>query len=490
MKTRNYLALDLGATSGRAMVGSFDGECLEVREVHRFQNAPVPTPDGLRWDLPGILAECETALGIAARRHPGICSVACDSWGVDHGFIAADGSPLALPFSYQDSRTQEMLAEINSVLPLDDLFRLTGTAVVPITTLFQLVATKRSHPDLLARATRFLFMTDLVHQHLGGEASAEHTMASTSSLFACDREDWCDEVLSRFELPRAIFPPVVAAGSALGSLRREIALGAGLGDCRIIAPGCHDTASALIGAPVESDEDLVVSSGTWSMLGLVVPKPVSAHECVGLGCGNYRIPGRRWALLRGIMGLWLFDRFRREDGIEDAATLCQLALGGRAFAVVFDPGNPVFQGGESLRSVMGEWCRRTGQEMPDDCGTIARAILESLALYYRESVSQLSRLAGRAVRRLVIVGGGTKNAVMSQFTADATGLPVVIGSMEAAAAGNLLVQAVAMGDLAGFDDIRAVACRSHEPPTLDPCGLANWDEAWGRFLSARVAYGA
>lgn len=486
--TETYLALDLGATSGRAVAGHFDGQVLRLEEVHRFANGPVERDGHLHWNLPALLAQVEISLAKAASQAPGLVSVGCDAWGLDHGFVDAGGQVLEWPFAYLDARTAEVAGEVVAAFSAAELVARTGCIHSPISTLHQLVATRRHRPDLLDRADRLLFLPDLVHHHLCGARSAETTLASTTQLWSWRDRGWDAGVMDRLGLPRRILPDLVEAGASLGLLDAGVCGRTGVGAVAVTAPGCHDTTSAVAVMPSAGNAasgavDLLISSGTWSMLAIRVAEPVVSAEAAAEGCGTYALPGPSWALMRGVMGLWLVERFMREEGITDPAALAGEAEAAGPARMLIRPENPRFQGGEPLRGALESWGHATNQPLPLSRGEVARCLFESLALFYAESLDRMVRLCGSDVRGVFIAGGGSRNRLLNRLTANATGLPVRTSIAEMTVAGNILAQAIGRGRLASFDEAREVVARSWPVTTVEPEPQSAWAERRGQFAA-------
>jgi len=476
---QEYLALDLGATSGRACLGGFDGNRLRIREIHRFPNGPIESKKSLRWDFPRLLVEIEAALQKAVTKSRQVVSVGCDTWGLDVGFISPSGSLVELPYSYQDLRTVNILNRLDSIIPREDLFARTAAPCVAISTLGQLLATQDHHPELLAKTKKLLFMPDLVHHYLTGEEITEFCIASTSQMTSWKNRDWDWEVIDRFGFPRGLFPPIRPTGSKVGKLRSQLVGHLGLPFWDVYQPAGHDTALAVAAAPVTSASDLIISSGTWSMLGILVDEPVISSEAARMVCGTYGIPGPGWCFMQGVMGLWLLERFRHEENAGPVEDLVEQAARTSQACCLFNPRDPVFSQSKSFTQSLAVWCKATNQVLPGSTGEWVRCILESLALFCDQAIRNLARLAGRKIDRVVIVGGGSRNQLLNQLTANATGLPVVVGPSEATVIGNILVQMVGRGELASFAEIRKVVSNSWPVQVYEPQEQEVWKNRKG-----------
>ena len=382
--TKDFLALDFEATSGRAVIGKFDGHKLLLQEIHRFTNAPVKKEDGLYWNLPKMLKEVDTALLRASAESHNIVSLGCNTWGLDHGFIDSKGQLLDWPYSYQDNRTDGILHEIESRISRKELFFRTAAPHISISTLCQLLTTKQNRADLFHRADRFLFMPDLIHHYLSGKKVTELSMASISQLISWEDNNWANDLIELFDLPRHLFPEIKSSSEKIGSFKKEVVNRLGLPVWDIHLPACHDTASAVVATPLNATTDVVLSSGTWSMLGMLVDKPICTEQAASLGYGSYKIPGRGWVFMCGVMGLWLLERFRHEEQLADPETLIEMAEKAPSLKSIFDPQNKNFTQVASLRRTLTSWYQSTQQKEPKTKDAFIRSILESLALFYKE----------------------------------------------------------------------------------------------------------
>jgi rhamnulokinase len=491
--TRNYLAFDLGAESGRALLGRFDGQYLRLEEGHRFPNGPVRMLDTLYWDLPWLLGEIKTALAQSVAQDNELVSVGIDTWGVDFGLIGRGDTLLGNPVHYRDARTNGMLATAFARVPRERIYEITGLQFLPFNTLYQLLSLSESRSPILEVAETLLMMPDLLGWLLTGHRAGERTNCSTTQLLDPSSGTWSDELCNRLGLPRAILPNLIQPGDVLGLLRPSVAEEIGLTrPLTVIAPATHDTASAVAAIPAQTASSpapdwCYLSSGTWSLLGVEVPRPVINAETMRYNLTNEGGVAGTTRLLKNIMGLWLVQECRR-TWARAGADLSYEELTNRAqaappFATLLDPDDASFLAPGDMPSRLAAFCERTGQVPPHDAGAIVRCCLESLALKYRWAIDRLEAILGTSIKTIHVVGGGTKNALLCQFTADACGRPVHAGPVEATAIGNILVQALGDGQLSSISDLRAVVARSFPVTVYEPIATAPWTEAADRFAS-------
>jgi rhamnulokinase len=478
------VAVDLGAESGRVVVGTFDGEHLALEDAHRFPNLPVTLAGTLHWDFLRLFGEVTAGLRRAATSGP-VASVGVDTWGVDFGLLDARGRLLANPVHYRDRRTEGILDLAFAVVPREEIYAATGIQFMPINTLYQLYSMVRAGDPLLGQADRLLMMGDLFHHFLAGGAVAEYTNASTSQCLDPITRDWARPLVERFGIPTRILPPVVAPGTILGPLRADVATDTGLRDARVVAPGSHDTASAVVGAPLAGATTAYLSSGTWSLIGLEVPAPVITDVALAANLTNEGGVAGTVRLLRNVVGLWLVQESRRAlwpagdaPSYEELAALAEAAP---AFTAFIDPDDERFLRPGDLPAHVRAYCAETGQPVPRDTGVLVRVLLESLALRYAVVVDELAAASGRPVEAIHVVGGGSNHRLLCRLTADATGLPVRAGPVEATAIGNLVVQAIAAGELASVAEARDLVARSFPITTHEPSG--DWAAARARFAA-------
>ena len=484
--TRNYLAVDLGAESGRTIVGSLDGAHLTLTETHRFTNGPVQLPDGLHWDVLRLWSDIKTGIAASsAKFDKKINSIGLDTWGVDFGLLDKNKSLLSNPFHYRDARTDGILDEAFKRMSRADLFTNTGIQFMQINTLYQLLAMVVQRSPVLDLAQIYVSIPDLYNYWLSGEITNEFTNATTTQCLDPRKRDWAAPVLNAFNIPMHLFGPVTDSGTLIGTLLPDIAEETGAGEVRIVVPACHDTGSAVVAVPAQNQDFAWISSGTWSIMGVEVREPSLSEKTLEYNFTNEGGVFGTWRLSKNIMGLWLVQECRREwmrQGEElsyDAMT--RLAAGSEAFLSVIDPDDSTFLHPGDMPGRIQKYCANTNQRVPQTKGQILRVALESLALKYRLVLERLEELTGKRFEPIHIIGGGTKNRLLDQFTADVTGRIVITGPVEATAIGNVLMQAIALKHLNSLAEVRDVVRVSFEPEIYRPNQTADWDEAFVRL---------
>ncbi len=474
---QSYAAVDLGASSGRVMVGRVGPGSLEVSEVHRFPNRPVRVPEGLRWDVLGLYAGVLQGLRAAGP----VDSVGIDSWAVDYGLLDADGALLGNPVHYRDSRTEGVAEKVWASVPADELYAATGLQYAPFNTLYQLTAARDTVQ--LRSARRLLMIPDLLAYWLTGEQGTELTNASTTQLIDPRTRDWAHGVAKRLGIDLALFAPLRRPGDPAGLLRPEVLEETGLaGPVPVTAVGSHDTASAVAAVPAEGERFAYICTGTWSLAGLELDAPVLTEESRAANFTNELGLDGTVRYLRNIMGLWLLQECLRAWGEPDLGALLAEAAEVPALRSVVDAGDAAFLAPGRMPERIADACRASGQPVPDSPAEVTRCILDSLALAHRKAVQDAQRLAGQGVDVVHIVGGGTRNALLCQLTADACGLPVVAGPTEAAALGNVLVQARAHGLVGDLPGMRRLLARTQPLTRYEPRGgTQRWRAAQARL---------
>jgi rhamnulokinase len=469
-----YAAIDLGATSGRVVTGRLEGERMTLEEVHRFHNRPVRLPDGLRWNLLHLFTEALEGL----RRAGPLAGVGVDTWAVDYALLDAEGRVLGLPFHYRDERTAGMDERAFGRVPQVELYAATGIQTLPINTVFQLLADEGS--AALAAAERLALVPDLLAFWLCGELANESTNASSTGLLDARSGEWAGGIIERLGLPRGIFGALIEPGTALGPLLAHHELGA----VTTYAVASHDTASAFAAAPVRDEHAAILSSGTWSLLGLELPEPVLSDAAREANLTNERGVDGTTRLLKNVMGMWLLEECRRTWPQElSYGDLQRMAESVEGDVPLFDPDDASFLAPGDMPARIAAVCERTEQPAPPGVAETARSIMVSLACKYRWVIERLEAVSGRDVHCIHLIGGGARNTLLSQLTADICARQVLVGPVEATALGNVLVQARAAGELGSLADIRAVAGASVEP-TVDEPGPDREaaEETYRRFL--------
>jgi rhamnulokinase len=470
MKT-SYLALDLGAESGRAMLATLAGPKLSLTEFHRFANVPVALPTGLYWDTLGLFREMCTGIREAARNVDSLDGIAVDTWGVDFGFLGADGSLLDNPRHYRDRRTFGLIEQVCARVPASEIFRHSGIQFMEINSLYQLYAAQRDMPHVLEQATHLLFMPDLFNYFLTGNCVAERTIASTSQFYDPVLKEFATEILNALGIPTGFLPPLIDPGVELAPVMTYIMERCGLRrDTMVYTIGSHDTASAVAAVPARGDDWCYISSGTWSLMGVEIDAPIINGASLLANFTNEAGVGGKIRFLKNIPGLWVLQECKRwweAEGLKFSyAELMAAAAAAPALETVLDLDEFHSPGNHPARIV--EHCKKTRQQVPEDTGATARVILYSLAVRYKQVLNKLEELTGRKLNVIHIVGGGSRNTLLNQLAANVTGRRVVAGPAEATAAGNALTQALAGGVVGSLEELRAIVRHSFEVEEFRP----------------------
>lgn len=464
MSVRAVAAVDLGATSGRVMIGRIGDGQLDLELVARFPNGPVERTDGLHWDFAALYEHVVAGLAEAVRREPRIESIGIDSWAVDYGLLK-DGELLAEPFHYRDERSARGVDEVHAIAPFTELYQRNGLQFLPFNTLYQYRVDER-----LTEADTALLIPDLIAFLLTGVAAAERTNASTTGLLGIESGDWDDELADRLSIPSRILPPLVDPGTTIGRLRPELVATIGI-DLPVIAVGSHDTASAVVAAPLSSPRSAYISCGTWGLVGVELTEPVLTDAARTANFTHELGVDGRYRFLHNVTGLWLLSETVRAWEAEDGSRIDLPELLAAASAVADEV--PVFDANDSSLSAPGDMPGRIaallGDRAPSSRPAFARSIVESIAAAFADAVQTAADLSGRELDSIHLVGGGSLNRLLCQATADRTGLPVLAGPVEATALGNVLVQARALGAApASLEELRAVVAATHAPTRFDP----------------------
>jgi rhamnulokinase len=478
----HYLACDLGATSGRLMLGTLDNGKVSLEELHRFGNGPVKAGESLHWDVNALFNELKTGLKKAAQRRLPISSISTDSWGVDYILYDAGDKIIEPTFCYRDSRTEQGVKNARARVSWETIYSETGIQFMALNTLYQLAA---ETPERLAGAGKLLLIGDAFNYFCSGVARHEESLASTSQAYNPRTKSWSGKLLSALGLPEALFTPVVPSGTRLGPMKAALAAEAGLPQIEVVATCSHDTGAAVAAVPAASSNWAYLSSGTWSLIGVELPSPVITDPGRELNYTNEIGYGGTVRFLKNIIGMWIIEECRREWAEKgtayDYSTLVKMASEAPAFVSLINPNDPRFLTPDGMPDKIAAFCRETGQPVPATHGAMVRCAYESLALFYRIAARQLEQLTGRKIDQLNIVGGGSKNALLNQFTANALQIPVLAGPTECTALGNVLVQAIALGHLPSLAAARDVVRHSFEVTQFKPQISAEWQAAIARF---------
>lgn len=483
--TKRVLAFDFGASSGRAIIGCFDGDKITLEEVHRFSNDPVSVGGTVYWDVLRLFYEIKQGI-IKAKIAGGFDSIGIDTWGVDFGLIDSEGKLMENPVHYRDARTAGLVDEAFKTMPKEKLYGITGIQFMELNTLFQLIALKKYRPWMLERADKMLFMPDLFGYMLTGKMCAEYSIASTSQLIDLDKRTWSKEILDAFGIKESVFAPLVQPGTVLGELSKEICEECGVNPVPVISVCGHDTQSAITSVPCEDGDFAFLSSGTWSLFGTELDKPIVNETSMNINITNEGGFDGSTGFLKNIIGLWLIQESRRQwkrEGKEYSyADLEKLALAAEPFKCFIDPDAPEFVPHGNIPERVREFCRKTGQYVPETVGEIMRCIYESLAMKYRLTFEKLRECTERDYPVIHVIGGGTKDGLLCQMTANSCDRTVKAGPIEATVMGNVAVQLMSDGSVKNIGQARKIVADSSELKTFEPKDTDKWAKAYEGFL--------
>jgi rhamnulokinase len=479
-----YLAFDLGAESGRALLGHLSAGALKVEEVHRFSNEPVPYGGSLHWDVPRLWLEMRNALQVV--KGTKLAAIGVDTWGVDYALLGESGELLQNPYHYRDSRTKGVIEEVFRTVPRKEIYHATGIQFMPINTLYQLFSASRVTPGILAAAKHFVTIPDLFNFWLTGNVACEYTNATTTQLIDPRTRTWAWELIARLGLPSRIFPSVIEPGTVVGEISPALAGIGELAGTPVIAPACHDTGSAV--AAISTYEGTAfLSSGTWSLLGAEIGEPIITDEALRLNFTNEGGVNGTTRLLKNVMGLWMLRCCRQSWSSEgrqyDYGELIELASRETPFQHLVDPDDTSFSSPDDMCEAINSYCERTHQPIPATPGAYVRTILESLAMKYCMVLRDLESLIGHSITQIRVVGGGSKNRLLNQLTANATRTRVIAGPIEATAVGNIVMQILATGQAGTLEEVRAVVDHSFTTEVFEPADVTRWNREAERFLN-------
>jgi len=488
-----YLAVDIGASSGRLVAGEFNGTRISLEEVYRFDNGGVSAGRYIHWDVLEQWSHIKRALQQAVDRYGNtITSVGVDTWGVDFGLLGPNDELLANPIHYRDSHTEGVMEYAFEQVSRSEIFNQSGLQFMRFNTLYQLLALQNVNSPLIDAAESLLLMPDLFHWLLTGEKANEYTNATTTQFYNPQEKRWATELFDSFSLPQKLLGQVVPPGTELGPLHGAISRELGGANFNVVLPGTHDTASAVMAVPAvgelsDQPDWCYISSGTWSLMGVEIANPIISEECQELNFTNEGGVGDSIRLLKNIAGLWLVQECRRIFNAEgqsyDWDELVDIASAAAPLVSLIDPDDECFLAPESMPDAIRDYCRKTGQTVPDTDGAVIRCALESLALRYQMVLQMLEQLTGGAIKTVHIVGGGIQNRLLCQLTANACGRPVVTGPIEATAIGNLMVQLISSGAVSSISEARKIISHSFGQETYVPDTSGDWVSASERFAN-------
>ena len=483
-----FLALDLGAESGRAVVGLFDGKTIKLEEAHRFPNGAVRVGENLYWNALRLFEEMKSGIAKATSVYgKDIVSMGIDTWGVDFGLFSANGELLSNPRHYRDPRTNGMLEAVFDVVPRPKVFEATGIQFMQLNTLYQLYSMVKEKSPLLKIADTFLMMPDIFNFWFTGVKVCEFSNATTTQCYNPNKGRWATELLEALGIPTHFLPEIVQPGTTLGPLSQNVAEELGVDPITVVAPATHDTGSAVAAVPVANKDYAYLSSGTWSLIGVELDKPFTDERALAQNFTNEGGVAGTFRFLKNIMGLWLVQECKRtwaRAGKDYTyQELTNMATAEKPFAAIVNPDDPIFLPPGDVPTRIREYCQKTGQEPPASDGAVVRCALDSIALKYKQVLESLEGLLGRRLDVINIVGGGTQNKLLNQLAANVTGKTVVAGPIEATALGNVLVQAIAAGEIGSLSEAREVVRQSCEPETYEPAADQGEEEAYARFKS-------
>ncbi|MBQ9117495.1 MAG: rhamnulokinase, partial [Clostridia bacterium] len=480
------LAIDLGATSGRGIIGSFDGKRLTLEENHRFDDSSVNMTGTLQWNINDIYENIKTAIGKSPKD---IRSIGIDTWGVDYGLIGKDGRLMGLPVNYRDARTDGMVDSTESLVTKEELYNITGIQFMNFNTVYQLVAEMRSNPGMIESARKMLMIPDLLSYFLTGNEVNEYTNATTGALVDARTHQWAYDMIKKYGIPTHIFGDLVNPGTVIGGLRDAVKADIGNFDAKVVTVASHDTASAIVAVPADGDDFVYISSGTWSLMGTELRAPVIDKKTLGYSFTNEGGADDRICFLKNIMGLWIHTECRRDfakkDGFKTSYDdLAEMGAKSQPMRSIIDPNDVIFTPPGNMTGRIADYCRRTGQPVPETKGEFVRCVFDSLALCYRDTLRKIEDMTGKKTPFINIVGGGAKETLLCQYTADACGIPVYAGPEEATAIGNLAVQAMGVGEIKDIAQAREVVRNSFNVVEYLPNAAtkAVWDAGFEKYL--------
>jgi rhamnulokinase len=482
--SNHYLAFDFGAESGRAIIGTLENQKISLKEIHRFPTGMLPVHNHYKWNVYRLYEEILHGIQICVKNEKiQPSSIGIDTWGVDYGLFDREGNLMDIPFCYRDSRTDGAMEEFFKRIPRERVYELTGIQFMQLNTIYQLYSQVRDQSEQPGRAKTLLFMPDIFNYLLTGKQQTEFTFATTSQLFNPVLNDWDPEIFEALGIPLSIMQKIVQPGSKVGELQKAVALKTGAGKIPVVAVASHDTGSAIAAIPAEGSNWAYISSGTWSLMGIESKMPLISPRTLEFNLTNEGGVEHTFRVLKNIMGLWLLQQCKVSWAAKDFTypQLVELAGKAKPFAAILDPDAAEFLNPSDMPEAIRNFCSKTGQAVPADEGSMVRIILESLALKYALTLRQLKEISPVPLEKIYIIGGGVNNSMLCQYTANACDMPVVTGPAEGTALGNILVQAMAMGQLSSLQEIRQVVKNSFSSVVYQPENTAEWKDALYKY---------
>ena len=483
MSLRHFVAIDLGATSGRVILATINGGKIEMEEVHRFPDTIIQMQGHFYWDLPAIYKSVIEGLRKVAERGVKVESIGIDTWGVDFAFFGSDGELLRLPYCYRDPHTVGAPDEFFKRMPRKELYEKTGIQIMNFNSVFQLDTLRRNNCSAMAAADKILFIPDALAYLLTGEQITEYTIASTAQMIDPRTKQWDADILSLLGLTPEHFGPITMPGEQIGLLTEEVQSLTGFGAVPVVAVASHDTGSAVAGTQLDGDDAAYLSSGTWSLMGIESKEPIISERSFALNFTNEGGIEGTIRVLKNICGMWLLERSRTEWDEMSYGDLIAAADEAEPFRSLINPDAACFANPKSMTEAIKEYCEATGQPVPASVGEFVRCIFESLALRYRQVVDMLNKFSPKPLSRMYVIGGGARNNMLNQYTANATGLHIETGSAEATALGNVMMQAKWAGVVDSIVQMRAMIAESLAGRhSFEPSNTSEWDEAYEKYL--------
>ncbi|MFO7657941.1 MAG: rhamnulokinase [Bacteroidales bacterium] len=485
MSGHSYLAFDLGASSGRGVLGTLDKGKIELREINRFYNGMTKIHGKYHWDFLRLFDDIKRGIAACAGLAQKPVSIGLDTWGVDYALLDKQGSFLGVPYAYRDHRTDTAMEELFRIIPREKVYELTGIQFMQFNTLFQLYAAKRDGLPIMELATDLLFVPDIINYMLTGVKKSEFTFATTSQLFNPVKGTWEKELVDAIGISENIMQEIVQPGTIIGKLTADIARETQMPQLDVIAPATHDTGAAIAAIPAEDENFAYISSGTWSLMGIESKKPLISEKTLAFNFTNEGGVEKTYRVLKNIMGLWLIQECKRcWDNQKQEFTfpdLVKMAEKAEPFRSLVDPDNSTFLNPQDMPTALADFCKSTGQPVPENPAQYARCVFDSLALKYRAVIDSLKVISDKKIEKIHVIGGGSQNELLCQFTANATGLPVVAGPAEGTAIGNIMVQAMGLGHVKSLAEIRQTIKNSFEFKSYQPQNFDAWDKAYDKF---------